>query len=82
MKVEIGQEWKYKDGTCFVVTLINGGWAFGYGKVSCSNIPYLWLATSGSVYYVDNWTYLGTPVICEDCKKFCKQRCDKYKRLI
>ena len=85
IKVEIGQEWRHmswESTRSFVITKIAhcSDWSPGLRGIGVDSkylndeIGHMVLTDGKSKYYKD-WVYLGTPVRCEDCNKFCLQKC-------
>jgi len=82
MKVETGQEWYLTNypligskNKSYIVTHTSLYYAFGYCPPLNVSLTLMALKSSGDVMYDDTWVYIGTPIICEDCNKFCNQRC-------
>ena len=89
IKVEIGQEWVKHVGIEKIekITVIindnnkyGSDYKYGYAEGFSLESGYLMMKIENGYPKYDHWEYLGTPVKCEDCKKFCKQECH-YKWL-
>ena len=83
IKIELGQEWQYftwcSNKSIIINDISREGMAYGREGI-CMHLK------DGKVLNYNDWTYLGTPVICEDCNDFCRQQCllegKKYKAKI
>ena len=80
-KIKIGQEWQLKNSTkTYIITKVSKYYCYGYDTVIINNISCTIASLeNGIMTWPQDWEYLGNPVICEDCNKFCKQGC-KYAK--
>jgi len=79
MKVEIGQEWQHykRNNKPFIVSKIGLDYAVGryYGE-DLDRAQILLKLNTNEIEFPQYWEFLGHPITCEDCNKFCKQRCN------